>query len=130
MAAVAAFVFIAAGCVINGAWAALPGPVDAGEGIILDVSCTAADDCLAGGYASDGSGAIVRRWDGTTWGDVAAPSGGDLSRIDCGVTDRCAALVRDTSILRTASFAVWDGGHRDRDGQKLITIWQGLQLDK
>jgi mono/diheme cytochrome c family protein len=30
----------------------------------------------------------------------------------------------------SAAFAVWDGGHRDRDGQKLITIWQDLQLDK
>lgn len=26
------------------------------------------------------------------------------------------------------AFAVWDGGHRDRDGMKLITIWQDLVL--
>ena len=26
------------------------------------------------------------------------------------------------------AFAVWDGGQRDRDGMKLITIWQDLVL--
>ena len=26
--------------------------------------------------------------------------------------------------------AVWDGSHRDRDGKKLITIWQDLVLEK
>lgn len=29
----------------------------------------------------------------------------------------------------SAAFAVWDGSHRDRDGQKLITIWQDLELE-
>ncbi len=29
----------------------------------------------------------------------------------------------------SASFAVWEGGHRDRNGQKLITIWNDLLLD-
>jgi len=28
----------------------------------------------------------------------------------------------------SVSFAVWDGSHRDRDGQKRITIWQDLVL--
>ncbi len=27
-----------------------------------------------------------------------------------------------------AALAVWDGAHRDRDGQKLISIWQDLEL--
>ncbi len=27
------------------------------------------------------------------------------------------------------AFAVWNGGRRDRDGQKLITIWQDLILE-
>lgn len=30
----------------------------------------------------------------------------------------------------SAAFAIWDGSHRDRNGQKLITIWQDLLLDK
>lgn len=30
----------------------------------------------------------------------------------------------------SAAFAVWDGAHRDRDGQKLITLWQDLELAK
>lgn len=30
----------------------------------------------------------------------------------------------------SVAFAVWDGAHRDRDGQKLITIWQDLELQK
>jgi hypothetical protein len=29
----------------------------------------------------------------------------------------------------SAAFAVWDGSHRDRDGQKLITIWQDLKIE-
>jgi DMSO reductase family type II enzyme heme b subunit len=28
------------------------------------------------------------------------------------------------------AFAVWDGSHRDRDGQKSITIWQDLEFTK
>lgn len=27
------------------------------------------------------------------------------------------------------AFAIWDGGKRDRDGMKLITIWQDLELE-
>jgi DMSO reductase family type II enzyme heme b subunit len=30
----------------------------------------------------------------------------------------------------SAAFAVWDGSHRDRDGQKSITIWQDLEIEK
>jgi mono/diheme cytochrome c family protein len=30
----------------------------------------------------------------------------------------------------SAAFAVWDGSHRDRNGQKLITIWHDLYLEK
>lgn len=29
----------------------------------------------------------------------------------------------------SAAFAVWDGGHQDRDGKKLITIWQDFELE-
>jgi len=29
----------------------------------------------------------------------------------------------------SAAFAIWDGSHRDRNGQKLITIWQDLELE-
>jgi hypothetical protein len=28
------------------------------------------------------------------------------------------------------AFAVWDGSYRDRNGQKLVTIWQDLQMEK
>lgn len=30
----------------------------------------------------------------------------------------------------SVAFARWDGAHRDRDGQKSITIWQDLELQK
>lgn len=30
----------------------------------------------------------------------------------------------------SVAFAVWDGAHNDRDGQKSITIWQDLELEK
>jgi DMSO reductase family type II enzyme heme b subunit len=30
----------------------------------------------------------------------------------------------------SVAFAVWDGSHQDRDGQKLITIWQDLELER
>jgi mono/diheme cytochrome c family protein len=30
----------------------------------------------------------------------------------------------------SVALAVWNGSHRDRDGQKLITIWQDLELEK
>jgi DMSO reductase family type II enzyme heme b subunit len=30
----------------------------------------------------------------------------------------------------SVAFAVWDGSHQDRDGQKSITIWQDLELEK
>lgn len=30
----------------------------------------------------------------------------------------------------SVAFAVWDGMHRDRDGQKSITIWQDLELQQ
>lgn len=29
----------------------------------------------------------------------------------------------------SVAFAVWDGSHHDRNGQKLITIWQDLELE-
>ena len=27
------------------------------------------------------------------------------------------------------AFAVWDGAHRDRNGQKQVSIWQDLELE-
>ncbi len=30
----------------------------------------------------------------------------------------------------SVAFAIWNGSHQDRDGQKLITIWQDLELEK
>jgi mono/diheme cytochrome c family protein len=29
----------------------------------------------------------------------------------------------------SVAFAIWDGSHRDRNGQKLVSIWQDLQLE-
>jgi DMSO reductase family type II enzyme heme b subunit len=31
--------------------------------------------------------------------------------------------------LASVAFAVWDGSHQDRAGQKAITIWQDLELE-
>jgi DMSO reductase family type II enzyme heme b subunit len=30
----------------------------------------------------------------------------------------------------SVAFAVWDGSHQDRDGQKSISIWQDLEIEK
>jgi len=30
----------------------------------------------------------------------------------------------------SVAFAVWDGSHDDRDGQKSVTIWQDLELER
>jgi mono/diheme cytochrome c family protein len=30
----------------------------------------------------------------------------------------------------SVAFAVWDGSHRDRDGQKSFTIWQDLEIER
>ena len=30
----------------------------------------------------------------------------------------------------SVAFAVWDGMHKDRGGQKSITIWQDLEIEK
>jgi DMSO reductase family type II enzyme heme b subunit len=30
----------------------------------------------------------------------------------------------------SVAFALWDGGQRDRDGQKSITIWQDFELER
>lgn len=48
-----------------------------------------------------------------------------------GPLDQAAAAeaARGTGPRRLiAALAVWDGAHRDRDGQKLISIWQDLEL--
>ena len=29
----------------------------------------------------------------------------------------------------SVAFAVWDGAHRDRNGQKQVSIWQDLVLE-
>jgi DMSO reductase family type II enzyme heme b subunit len=28
------------------------------------------------------------------------------------------------------AFAVWDGAHGDRDGQKAVSVWQRLEIEK
>jgi DMSO reductase family type II enzyme heme b subunit len=30
----------------------------------------------------------------------------------------------------SAAFAVWNGAHQDRNGQKLVTIWQDFELEE
>jgi DMSO reductase family type II enzyme heme b subunit len=30
----------------------------------------------------------------------------------------------------SAAFAIWNGAHRDRDGQKAITVWQDMELER
>ncbi|HEX6960396.1 MAG TPA: ethylbenzene dehydrogenase-related protein [Lacipirellula sp.] len=39
-------------------------------------------------------------------------------------------LSLETGEKASVAFAIWDGGNRDRDGQKLITVWQDLELAK
>jgi hypothetical protein len=29
----------------------------------------------------------------------------------------------------SVAFAIWDGSHRDRNGQKLVSIWQDLEVE-
>jgi mono/diheme cytochrome c family protein len=41
-----------------------------------------------------------------------------------------AGLSLEPAARASIAFAVWNGSKRDRDGQKLITIWQDLVLEK
>jgi mono/diheme cytochrome c family protein len=57
------------------------------------------------------------RWTVVMTRALSVPSGDDGVSLQAG--DRASV-----------AFAVWDGSHQDRDGQKLITIWQDLELEK
>ena len=30
----------------------------------------------------------------------------------------------------SVAYAIWDGGAKDRDGKKLVSIWQDLELER
>ena len=62
-----------------------------------------------------------------TWGD---------GRWTVMMTRALSVASRDDGVLlrpgggASVAFAVWDGSHQDRDGQKSITIWQDLELER
>jgi len=60
----------------NGSWSivASPNPTTTGYSQLNRVDATAADNVWAIGYDSQ-TGTLVERWNGSTWGVVAAPTG-------------------------------------------------------
>lgn len=51
-----------------------------------------------------------------------------MTRILSPSSDEGGVLLEPGNITSVA-FAVWDGSHKDRNGQKSVTIWQDLQLE-
>ncbi len=49
---------------------------------------------------------------------------------ELGPQDAAAGVALTPGQPASVAFAVWEGSHRDRNGQKLITIWQGLELEQ
>ncbi|GAF68864.1 unnamed protein product, partial [marine sediment metagenome] len=45
------------------------------------------------------------------------------------VADASSGISLQPGDTLSIAFAVWNGGRRDRDGQKLITIWQDLTIE-
>jgi DMSO reductase family type II enzyme heme b subunit len=41
-----------------------------------------------------------------------------------------AGVALAPGVRASAAFAIWDGAQKDRDGQKSITIWQDLELER
>jgi hypothetical protein len=76
-----------------------PSVPGASSASLSDVSCTAANACIAVGYYVTNSGAqqmLAERWTGTGTGGwsilPAPPSGGKLARISCSAANACTAL--------------------------------------
>jgi DMSO reductase family type II enzyme heme b subunit len=49
---------------------------------------------------------------------------------ELGPQDATAGLALTPGQRASVAFAVWEGSHRDRNGQKLITIWQDFELEQ
>lgn len=79
-------------------WVVLATPPIAGasSGSLSDVSCTAANACIAVGDYINASGAqqmLAEQWTGSTWSMLPAPSsGGELTRVSCSAANACTAL--------------------------------------
>jgi DMSO reductase family type II enzyme heme b subunit len=43
--------------------------------------------------------------------------------------DEAAGIALSPGDKLSVAFAIWDGSHRDRNGQKLVSIWQDLELE-
>ena len=46
------------------------------------------------------------------------------------VDDSTAGVSLEPGAKASVAFAIWDGGAKDRDGKKLISIWQDLELER
>lgn len=115
VAVIAAFVWLASGCVMNGAWAATsPVQEPSGSGTFAAVDCVGPTWCLAGGQ---GNGApAVQTWNGSTWTVRTPPAAGPLGtgsvvELDCLIADRCIAVVHRPTAQSAYRWNVesWDG---------------------
>ena len=73
-----------------------------GTSILVGVSCSSTDQCMAVGSSSEGHDVfspLVQQWDGRSWSPLSAPSGPDffedqLNGVSCTATSFCAAVGR------------------------------------
>jgi DMSO reductase family type II enzyme heme b subunit len=63
----------------------------------------------------------IGEWKDGRWAVVMTRS------LDVGAESSGVSLKPGT--MASIAFAIWDGAQRDRDGKKLITIWQDLVLE-
>jgi hypothetical protein len=130
--AVVALVLIAAGCINNGAWTALPAPVSPVQDLptrLYDVSCVSEDWCLAVGSMADDL-PLAEVWDGTEWSVVSAPpigpEGNQAVAVACGTPTSC--VVKVNGWVETDSYdavAAWDG----TTWQSLVAVQEGPYVE-
>ena len=46
------------------------------------------------------------------------------------VDSAAAGVSLEPGAKASVAFAIWDGGAKDRDGKKLVSIWQDLELER
>jgi DMSO reductase family type II enzyme heme b subunit len=46
------------------------------------------------------------------------------------IGDADGGVTLEPGAKASVAFAIWDGGAKDRDGKKLVTIWQDLELEQ
>lgn len=91
----------------DGAWSRAPAPADGSElGILYDVACPAAGQCLAAGNSVSGTtgAALVLSLSGSTWSldRAAAEQAGDPSLTALGCADRSHCVVSGTALQSAA----------------------------